>query len=390
MRIEVTREQFEDLTRDLLERTETTTSLVIKQAGLNWPQIDRVLLVGGSGRMPMVGQMLRKVTGKEPDCSLSPDEVVAHGAALYAGMLAGARPRSGQPACQLVNVNSHSLGVVGVHPRTNSRDQRDVDSQEHRLALPCRADFPDGQGRSAERQGGRRRRRERAARGVHRPGRVRRARPAAGIAEEHAGRGGVRLPRQRPHLRLRARAQRPLLAARRDSTRHRPEPGRPRTVAGAIVRHRPAKAEKGTGTFCATTNAASVPAEGPFRQKVPVPFSASIERLDALYRSVGQMAANLPLPEALLRSQRIAATAADNLALAQANLKKAEHARRASSDTSETIRLDALLAQANTELQQAQAQSDFAHLVLGRECVNAGFEPPNAQKFVAEIRNLQP
>ena len=89
MRIEVDAAQFEELTRDLLERTETTTSLVLGQAGLDWPQIDRVLLVGGSSRMPMVGQMLRKLSGKEPDCSQSPDEAVAHGAALYAGMLLG-------------------------------------------------------------------------------------------------------------------------------------------------------------------------------------------------------------------------------------------------------------------------------------------------------------
>ena len=51
MKIDVTRIQFEDLTRDLLARTETTTSLVVKQAGLDWQQIDRVLLVGGSSRI---------------------------------------------------------------------------------------------------------------------------------------------------------------------------------------------------------------------------------------------------------------------------------------------------------------------------------------------------
>jgi len=77
MKIEVTRQVFHDLTRDLLERTETTTSLVIKEAGLDWPQIGRVLLVGGSIRMPMVSEMLRRVTGKEPDRTASPDEAVA-------------------------------------------------------------------------------------------------------------------------------------------------------------------------------------------------------------------------------------------------------------------------------------------------------------------------
>ena len=137
MRIEVTRERFEDITRDLLERTETTTSLVVKQAGLTWSDIDRVLLVGGSGRMPMIGRMLQNLTGKEPDCSLSPDEVVAHGAAIYATMLAGGAATSPLLTCKLINVNSHSLGVVGTHSRTQQKIN--VVLIPKNTPLPCRA-----------------------------------------------------------------------------------------------------------------------------------------------------------------------------------------------------------------------------------------------------------
>ena len=133
----MTRERFEDLTRDLVERTETTTSLVVKQAGLTWPQIDRVLLVGGSGRMPMIGQMLRKVTGKELDHSLSPDEVVAHGAALYAAMLVGDTAVPPERRCKLVNVNSHSLGVVGTHAQTKQKVNAVLIPKN--TPLPCRA-----------------------------------------------------------------------------------------------------------------------------------------------------------------------------------------------------------------------------------------------------------
>ena len=148
MRIEVTREQFEDLTRDLLERTETTTSLVIKQAGLTWRQIDRVLLVGGSGRMPMIGQMLRKVTGKEPDCSLSPDEVVAHGAAIYAAMLVG------DATLRRRRVQAGERQFPQPGRRRNARadateDQRDLDPEEHAVAVPRRSDLLDGRSRPA-------------------------------------------------------------------------------------------------------------------------------------------------------------------------------------------------------------------------------------------------
>jgi molecular chaperone DnaK len=82
MRVEITRALFEELTRDLIERTESTTLLAMKQAGLEWSDIDRLLLVGGSSRMPMVVETMRRLAGKDPDRSQSADEVVAHGAAL--------------------------------------------------------------------------------------------------------------------------------------------------------------------------------------------------------------------------------------------------------------------------------------------------------------------
>jgi molecular chaperone DnaK len=120
-RCEITRQKFEQLTRDLVERTETTASLVVRQAGMTWEQLDRILLVGGATRMPMIADMLRRVTGKEPDRSVSPDEAVAHGAALYAQMLMETGAASGNRRCELVNVNSHSLGVVGVNARTRQK-----------------------------------------------------------------------------------------------------------------------------------------------------------------------------------------------------------------------------------------------------------------------------
>ncbi len=238
MRIDVTRQRFEDLTRDLLERTETTTTLVVKQAGLTWPQIDRVLLVGGSGRMPMIGQMLRNVTGKEPDCSLSPDEVVAHGAAIYAAMLAGDAATAQQTPCKLINVNSHSLGVVGTNSRTQQKVNAVLIPKNTPLAVPRRSDFLDGQPRSAQRAGGRRRGRKPAARGMHRAGRVHRARPAARTAAKHGRRSRVCLRRRWSHFRVCPNSQHPLLPTRRDSTQRRPRPERSRRMAGPIVRTR--------------------------------------------------------------------------------------------------------------------------------------------------------
>ncbi|MEX0977402.1 MAG: Hsp70 family protein [Pirellulales bacterium] len=120
LRVEVTRDQFEEITQDLLDRTKFTTRQTLQAAGMTWSDLDHVLMVGGSTRMPMVARMLRELSGKEPDASVSVDEAVAHGAALHAGIIL-ARSRGETPLIHIKNVNSHSLGVVASDPRTDRR-----------------------------------------------------------------------------------------------------------------------------------------------------------------------------------------------------------------------------------------------------------------------------
>jgi len=118
LRIEMTREVLEQICADLLGRTESTTKQVIKQAGLGWDDIDHVLVVGGSSRMPMVAEMLERISGKQINRSLSPDEAIAQGAAIYAGILTLKNRGEKQAPFSLVNVNSHSLGIVGRNVKT--------------------------------------------------------------------------------------------------------------------------------------------------------------------------------------------------------------------------------------------------------------------------------
>jgi molecular chaperone DnaK len=89
MQLKLTRSKFEQLTEDLLQRCVGPFERALKDAGLKANQIDEVVLVGGSTRMPMVQDLVRKLTGKEPNKSVNPDEVVAIGAAIQAGVLAG-------------------------------------------------------------------------------------------------------------------------------------------------------------------------------------------------------------------------------------------------------------------------------------------------------------
>lgn len=136
VRVEIPREQFDELTRDLVDRTEFTTRQVLRAAGLDWGGVDRLLLVGGSSRMPMIQTMLRTLSGKEPDVSVSADEAVAHGAALHAGLVL-ARSHGKPSAFRIKNVNSHSLGVVGTDPQTQRK--RTAVLIPRNTALPVKA-----------------------------------------------------------------------------------------------------------------------------------------------------------------------------------------------------------------------------------------------------------
>ena len=117
LRSEVSQDAFSNLCEDLVERTLMTVGMVLDDSHLKWTDLTRLILVGGSTRMPMIRSELEKRSGLTVDRSLSPDEAVCHGAALYAGMLLG--NTSGKHAnVSVSNVNSHDLGVLAVHPAT--------------------------------------------------------------------------------------------------------------------------------------------------------------------------------------------------------------------------------------------------------------------------------
>ena len=85
----LTRTEFQKITSDLLDRTKEPFNQVIKDAGMSVGDIDQVVLVGGSTRMPAVSDLVKELTSKDPNKSVNPDEVVALGAALQAGVLRG-------------------------------------------------------------------------------------------------------------------------------------------------------------------------------------------------------------------------------------------------------------------------------------------------------------
>ncbi|MCK4658798.1 MAG: Hsp70 family protein [Phycisphaerae bacterium] len=157
LHLPISRRQLEELTADLLARTQISVENLLEDALLTWDRIDDILLVGGASRMPVVADMLNRISGKKPNMDQAPDEIVAHGAAIHAAILhmrtssavsvavdgsrtittpeVGVEPASDTVAVpdlfdqkvvdatrkvRMTDVNSHGLGVVVRDSRENT------------------------------------------------------------------------------------------------------------------------------------------------------------------------------------------------------------------------------------------------------------------------------
>ncbi len=136
----LTRAKFQEMTKDLLDRTKAPFHSVIRDAGIKLSDIDHVVLVGGSTRMPAVTEVVTELTGgREPNKGVNPDEVVAVGAALQAGVMKGDRK------------DVLLIDVTPAEPR--HRDQGRRDDQAHRAQHghpdEAQRDLLDGRGQPA-------------------------------------------------------------------------------------------------------------------------------------------------------------------------------------------------------------------------------------------------
>ena len=119
LKMEITRDEFEKMMEVHLDRMENYMEDALEEAGLDWGDISKILMVGGSSRIPCVQEMVEELSGIKPSHELNPDEAVALGAAYYAEML-GNKDRGGRNASgntvEVHDISSHGLGVIARNP----------------------------------------------------------------------------------------------------------------------------------------------------------------------------------------------------------------------------------------------------------------------------------
>ncbi len=116
---QIEQEEFEELSRRLITRSEAITRRILADNGFGWAHIDVVLMTGGSSRMPMVRESLKKLSGRTLNSSLSPDQSIAHGAAYYAGMLLSNQQYTRtvfdtEASSRLAKLQQHSVNARGL------------------------------------------------------------------------------------------------------------------------------------------------------------------------------------------------------------------------------------------------------------------------------------
>ena len=149
MRVEITREMFEEAISSLMSRTDILVEVALEEAGIKPSKIDKVLLVGGSTRIPLVQQRLEKMFGAAPETAVNVDECVALGAALHAGLTMIREKPDAVPAgitsglrdINLTDVCNHSYGTIcaPIDKETGRRVIQNRIILRKNTPLPCEA-----------------------------------------------------------------------------------------------------------------------------------------------------------------------------------------------------------------------------------------------------------
>ena len=379
MGVEVDRQTFEELIAPLVDRTLTTCVDVLQEARLDWPQIDEILLVGGSSRVPMVAERLAQTCGKQPTMPASPELLVARGAALHAA-LRSAPGRLGGQAFEIVNVNAHSLGIASVDPR--SLEPINTILIPRNSALPCSA----------------------ARKFVTR--RDNQANVGATVLEGESenpkfctpiGKCVVQLE---PGLPAGSEVEvncfyRPdgliAIAARVPSTKNSAQVELRRDHIGVLEPLSVWELRLTSGEEPTTPSHSPIVIPEP--PNVAVDSAATrdqlLVRLDFLYTQIGKRAAHIAVPAEMLPVQRTLQAAVRELSGVQQILDNLTNMTARITDRHERRQLAVLTARAKAHYQQGLSFAAHAYVALGRQCVETDHCPPGGEGFQKEAKQVR-
>jgi molecular chaperone DnaK (HSP70) len=375
MRLDLHRSDFEQLIGALIDRTEMTTRLMLNDAGLDWPQIDHVILTGGSTRIPAIGTMLERISGKTLDRSLSPDEAVAHGAALYASMLLKKHCDHSGDGCGLVNVNSHSLGLIGRDKKTGRKVVSVLIPKN--TALPCTASETFELAKDNQQtilagvvEGDSRRPEDCVSLGelVLRnlpPGLS--AKTLVHVEFSYSPSGLLKVSARIPKARRTADVEIQRLQTERIEDLLL---WRTRLLAGASV--------VGTGVD---------PGKNPFSE--PSSVNDAHERLSGLYRVVGENAVGQSLPWRLSIQKRATAKAVASLAQLRGALKEMEEVNETAITHADKIYAMGKLSQCRQKYREAECHTTKLLAAFGCKCAVRNLVLPGTKNEAEEIRRLR-
>jgi molecular chaperone DnaK len=379
MGIEITREAFEQLIEPFVERTLDTCGDVLQEAHLGWNDIDQILLVGGSSRMPLIARRLQQVSGQAPTLPECPELLVAQGAALHAALRSDRELLAEEAAFDIINVNAHSLGIDGIDARTLE--------PINTILIPRNTPLP--------------------ARAVRKfvTRRDNQANVGATVLEGESENPKFCTPIGKCIVQLKPGL--PAGAEVEVSCHYRADgliyvaARVPLTKSSAQVELRRDRIdtleplsvwETRLTTGQEPTTFAEAAVVIPELPDNPVDASASIDRLivrlDFLYSQIGKQVAFAAVPAGVLPVQRTLHLAAREAAAVRRILDHLETRLARENDRQERRPFSVALARAKLQYQQAIALAAHAYIALGRECLAAGVCPPGGEAFGDEARQL--
>ena len=376
---DISRRDFEDDIEPLVERTLQTTADVLREANVKWEDLDTILLVGGSSRVPLVFSKLSEASGKGPTLSASPDELIAHGAALYAASRSENSLLDSSARFEVVNVNSHSLGIAGVDAKTRQSFNKIIIPRNTPLPVTKtqtfvtkRDDQPNVRVQLVEGESENPKFCSPVAKCVvHLDPPV----PEGTVVEVsccYEADGTIRTTARVPSTRGSANVE-----VRRD--RSTPI----ESIEVWMDRLTTGETEVERAQHCALHVPESRPLPAADEQE------EIVRRLDGLYSYVGQLGADSPVPAALLPAQRALKNALLEEGYLERIITKLEKESLRSNDAFTRTQAVGLLSQSKLLLRQNEQLKEHSYVVFGRECLSSRFHPDGAAKQLDEIKQLE-